>query len=100
MDRHRRATDSGLWDAGTGQFFAPTGLSDPFLRGPARGPVSTVLFTPDGKRLVTASGDGTVRTYLCRVCGGITELMSLAETRLDQLRRGLTDAERRLFLRA
>jgi WD40 repeat protein len=90
---------AGLWDAGTGQFFAPTGLSDPFLRGPARGPV-TALFTPDGKRLVTASGDGTVRTYVCRVCGGIKELIRLAETRLDQLRRGLTDAERRLFLHA
>jgi WD40 repeat protein len=89
---------AGLWDAGTGQFFAPTGLSDPFLRGPVRGPVSTALFTPDGRRLVTASGDGTVRTYLCRVCGGIDALIRLADTRLAEVERGLSDAERRLFL--
>jgi WD40 repeat protein len=91
---------AGLWDAGAGQFFAPTGLSDPFLRGPVRGPVSTALFTPDGRRLVIASGDGTVRTYLCPVCGGTAELIRLAEERLYQLRRGLTNAERRRFLRA
>jgi WD40 repeat protein len=91
---------AGLWDARTGQFFAPTGLTDPFLRGPVRGPVSTALFTPDGRRIVTASGDGTVRTYLCHVCGGSAELIHLAETRLAQLEQGLTDAERRLFLRS
>ena len=60
---------AGLWDAETGQFFPPTGLvADPFLRGPARGPVTTAEFTPDGKRIVTASGDGTVRTYFCTAC--------------------------------
>jgi WD40 repeat protein len=91
---------AGLWEAATGQFFAPTGLSDPFLRGPVRGPVSTALFTPDGRRLVTASGDGTVRTYLCSVCGGVAELVRLAKARLAEVERNLTAAERRIFLRS
>jgi WD40 repeat protein len=90
---------AGLWDARTGQFVSPTGLADPFLRGPARGPVLAV-FTPNGHRVVTASGDGTVRTYLCSICGGFEELVRLAKSRLAQLERGLTAAERRRFLSA
>ena len=90
---------AGLWDARTGQFIAPTGLADPFLRGPARGPVVAV-FTPEGQRVVTGSGDGTVRTYLCSICGGFAELVRLAQNRLAQVERGLTAAERRRFLSA
>ena len=91
---------AGLWDARTGEFFAPTGLADPFIRGPLRGPVATALFMPDGRRIVTGSGDGTVRTYLCTVCAGTEELSRLAGTRLAQIARGLTDAERLRYLRA
>jgi WD40 repeat protein len=89
----------GLWDARTGQFFPPTGLADPFLRGPLRGPVTTALFTPGG-RIVTGSGDGTVRTYLCSVCAGSEELIRLARARLAAIERGLTEDERRRYLRA
>jgi WD40 repeat protein len=90
---------AGLWDARTGQFFPPTGLvADPFLRGPARGPVTTAEFTPDGQRIVTASGDGTVRTYFCTACGPIQALLQLARSRLAALERELTPAERRLYL--
>ena len=51
-------------------------------------------------RIVTASGDGTVRTYVCSVCAGANELARLARTRLAQVDRGLTDAERLRYLRA
>jgi len=90
---------AGLWDARTGQFFPPTGLAaDPFLRGPLRGPVTTAAFMSDGQRIVTASGDGTVRTYYCSACARIDDLIRLARGRLADLRRKLTPAERRLYL--
>jgi WD40 repeat protein len=91
---------AGLWDAGTGQFFAPTGLADPFLRGPLRGPVSTAVFTPDGRRIVTASGDGTVRVFQCTACGSVDALVRLARARLASLDKTLTEAERLRYLRA
>jgi len=91
---------AGLWDARTGEFFAPTGLVDPFIRGPLRGPVTTALFAPDGRRIVTASGDGTVRTYLCSVCAGAKELAHLARARLARIENDLTAAERLRYLRA
>jgi WD40 repeat protein len=91
---------AGLWDARTGQFFPPTGLTaDPFLRGPLRGPVTTAEFTRDGRRIVTASGDGTVRTFLCVACSPLDALIGLAKERLQALRKGLTAAEARLYLR-
>jgi hypothetical protein len=36
----------------------------------------------DGRLIVTASKDGTIRTYRCDVCGGIDELVALAKRRL------------------
>lgn len=73
----------GLWDAGTGRLFAPTGSVDPYLRGPTR-PVTSVQFGRDGKRILAASADGSVRTYLCDVCGGPADLRRLARVRLRQ----------------
>jgi WD40 repeat protein len=89
-----------LWDARTGEHFAPTGLADPFLRGPTLGPVSAAVFTPDGRRIVTASADGTVRAFECTVCGRVDELVRLAQRRLSSLERGLSASERRRYLRA
>jgi len=91
---------AGLWDADTGQFFAPTGLvADPFLRGPARGPVATAEFTPDGHTIVTASGDGAVRTFSCLACRPLADLIRLVRQRLTALELGLTAAERARYLR-
>jgi WD40 repeat protein len=91
---------AGLWDAGTGQFFAPTGLvADPFLRGPAQGPVATAEFTPDGHTIVTASGDGTVRTFSCLACRPLDDLIRLVRQRLAAVERGLSGAERARYLR-
>jgi WD40 repeat protein len=92
---------AGLWDIRTGQFFAPTGLkNDPFLRGHTGGPLTSATFAPDGRRVLTASADGTARTYFCAVCGGIYDLVRLAQSRIAALERYLTQAERRRYLQA
>jgi WD40 repeat protein len=93
-------TAVGLWDLSTGRFFAPTGLAgDPFIRGHASGPLTSATFAPDGRRILTSAGDGTVRTYVCRLCGGVRDLIHLAKARLATLRAGLAADERRRYLR-
>ena len=42
--------------------------------------------------------DGTVRTYDCRICGEVDELVELAEQQLAATRRELTQAERDRYL--
>jgi hypothetical protein len=55
------------------------------------GPVNTVAFSPDGRFLATASGDGTVALHLLP----IDELRDLARERVT---RTLTDEECRQYL--
>ena len=67
-----------VWRAGSGrQLF--------YLRG--HGPLLTsAVFAPDRPTILTASGDGTVRTYACEVCGDLPALVRLAERRLAATR--------------
>jgi hypothetical protein len=58
------------------------------------------MFAPNGRRVLTASVDGTARTYMCSVCGGILELVRLAQAHIAALERYLTSAERRRYLQA
>jgi WD40 repeat protein len=94
-------TAVGLWDRSTGRFFAPTGLTgDPFLRGHATDVSLTgATFSPNGKRILTTSADGTVRTYFCDLCGGTTDLLRIARARLEALGDDLSPAERKRYLR-
>jgi WD40 repeat protein len=56
-----------------------------YLRG--HGPlVTSAVFAPDRPTILTASGDGTVRTYACEVCGDLPALVRLAERRLAATR--------------
>jgi WD40 repeat protein len=75
------ASDDGLailWDAASGQqLYALSGHSDG---------VTDVEFSPDGKRLYTASVDGTSRVHLL----DLDELIALAQERVT---RSLTDEE-------
>ena len=62
------------------------------------GPVTAAAFDVASRRIVTGGADGTVRTYLCEVCGGLDELLALAEERLAATGRELTTAERLRYL--
>ena len=53
------------------------------LLGPTK-PVQAVLFTADGKTIVAAGEDGTIRRYDCVVCRPLPELMDAAQARLAQ----------------
>ncbi len=57
------------------------------------GPFTATGFDPSGRLIVSGGVDGTVRTYSCQICGGLDELVALAERRLAATGRELTDAD-------
>jgi WD40 repeat protein len=68
----------------TAQLWQP-GVQDPLLRFGLAGadrPLTSAVFAPSTRTVLTASLDGTVRTYRCRLCGGLEELLPLAAARL------------------
>jgi WD40 repeat protein len=58
------------------------------------GTTTAATFDPSGADIYTGGKDGTVRRYECRVCGGIPELLALADSRLAATRRTLSEEER------
>jgi WD40 repeat protein len=70
-----------------------------YLYGP-KSPVNltAVGFEPDSRTVITREEDGTVRRYVCQLCGGIDELSALARSRLEATNRKLTAAERADYL--
>lgn len=64
-----------------------------YLYGP-RSSLTAAAFEPDSRTVVTRETDGTVRRYVCELCGGLEELTALARSRLRRTGRELTDAER------
>jgi WD40 repeat protein len=81
---------AGLWQVSDGRLLL-------YLRGHTQ-PLTSASFSPDGRRILTSSRDGTVRTYLCELCGGIDDLQRLANERMAGLSRGLTQIQRRRYL--
>jgi WD40 repeat protein len=81
---------ASVWDTRAGQIVLR-------LQG-HEGTVSAVAFDPSGQTIVTGGVDGTVRTYRCELCGGVDELIALAERQLAATQRELTPAERELYL--
>jgi hypothetical protein len=48
--------------------------------------------------MLTSSSDGTLRDYTCQLCGGIDDLLAVANARFAALSRPLTPAERKRYL--
>jgi WD40 repeat protein len=69
---------AGVVDARTGERILLLNGHDRIL--------TSVAFSPTGWRIATGGESGAVRTYDCRLCGGINELVKLGEQRLAQLR--------------
>lgn len=67
---------AGLWPTSTGRLLF-------YLRGDT-GRLTAVAFSPGGGTILSASKDGTVRTYACAVCGGLPALERVAEERLGR----------------
>jgi WD40 repeat protein len=80
----------GLWDASTGRLVLR-------LQG-HEGIVRSAAFDPTGRTIVSGGDDQTVRKHVCRICGGIDELVQLAEGQLVAVRRELTSEERAKYL--
>jgi WD40 repeat protein len=81
---------AGLWPV-------ESGLLAGYLRG-HESPVTTAEFASTGWRVLTASEDGTVRTWVCETCGQIDELLVLAGERLEATGRKLTPEESARYL--
>jgi WD40 repeat protein len=78
-----RFSPDGRWvvtsgPSAAGLFFAESGDRVFFLRGHGQ-PLTGALFTRGSRRILTSGTDGTVRTYVCGVCGSLPELRRLAK---------------------
>jgi WD40 repeat protein len=79
------------WIATAGPATAGLGLAgseDPLFRLPVRkkdAPLTSVAWAPRGHRIVTGDSGGGIRTYDCSVCGGVRELLQIAEKRLQKI---------------
>jgi WD40 repeat protein len=81
-----RFSDDGRWivTAGPGKaaiWDAQTGRRLLFLRG-HDGILRSAAFRPETHAVVTVGEDRTIRTYDCKICGSVEELIPLAEQRL------------------
>ena len=68
-----------------------------YLYGPTSH-LTAAAFGPDSRTVLTREEDGTVRRYVCELCGDLDELTVLAQTRLRATGRTVTDADRARYL--
>jgi WD40 repeat protein len=79
----------GLWRASDGRRID-------LLMGPP-GPFRAVAFTDDSRTIVARTEEGVVVAYRCGLCGGVSELLALADERLGATGRELSPEERELY---
>jgi WD40 repeat protein len=68
-----------------------------YLYGPTSHPTAAA-FGPDSRMVFTREENGTVRRYVCELCGDLDELTALARSRLRATRRSITDVDRARYL--
>jgi WD40 repeat protein len=83
-------SSAALWETSTGNRI--------FLLRGHTSLLTGALFARDGRTIVTSSRDGTIRSYFCDVCGGLDDLLALADHRLARTSRTLTRDERIRYL--
>ncbi|HMI28369.1 MAG TPA: hypothetical protein VK490_01610 [Gaiellaceae bacterium] len=69
---------TGIWDVSTGRRLLAVNGRDH--------PLTAVALSPHGWRIVAGGLHGSVKTYDCRICGNIDDLVSVARERLANLR--------------
>jgi WD40 repeat protein len=69
---------TGIWDVSTGRRLLAVNGRDH--------PLTAVALSPHGWRIVAGGLHGSVKTYDCRICGNIDDLVSVARQRLANLR--------------
>jgi WD40 repeat protein len=69
---------TGIWDMESGRRLLAVNGRDH--------PLTAVALSPHGWRIAAGGNHGTVKTYDCRLCGNIDDLVSLARQRLAHLR--------------
>ncbi len=96
-----RLSPDGRWLVTAGRKSARLWTADgQFVRslyGP-KDPLTAVGFEADSRAVVSREEGGVVRRWRCELCGGLDELVSLAEKRLRRTGRSLTDEERARYL--
>ena len=85
------ASKAGLWDVRERELVLR-------LAG-HEGTATSVTFDPTGAIIYTGGIDGTVRRYACRICGGIDDLLALADSRLAGTHRVISEEETDQYLR-
>ena len=83
------ASKTGLWDVGDRELMLR-------LQG-HMGTTTSAVFDPSGTVVYTGGEDGIVRRYECRICGGVKDLLALADSRLAGTRRVISDEERERY---
>ena len=69
----------------------------PYGLGGHKPRVSSAVFDPGGRFVLTAGTDNTVRRAECVVCGDLSVILALADAQLAKSRRELTEEERERF---
>ena len=69
---------TGIWDMESGRRLLAVNGRDH--------PLTAVALSPHGWRIAAGGDHGTVKTYDCRLCGNIDDLVSVARQRLAHLR--------------
>jgi WD40 repeat protein len=70
-----------IWDAVTGDDLAVLGKADDSLSGVWTYAVNTAAFSDDRRGIVAGLADGTTHVYRCEVCGSLSDLLTLAQSR-------------------